>query len=98
MCSLLQVIYTAITLYIYVIIAAAIFSWLVAFNVVNTRNQAVSMIGETLWRLTDPILRQIRRFLPNLGGLDISPIILILVLILIQTLITNNLSSCFGLF
>ncbi|MGE0231512.1 MAG: YggT family protein [Flavobacteriaceae bacterium] len=73
-----------IDVYIWVLIASAIFSWLVAFNVVNTRNQVVHTIGETLWRLTEPALRPIRRLLPNLGGLDISPVILIIILIVIQ--------------
>ena len=73
-----------IKLYIWVLIASAIFSWLVAFNVVNTRNQVVHTIGEFLWRATEPALRPIRRFLPNLGGLDISPVILIILLIVIQ--------------
>ena len=73
-----------INLYIYVLIASAVFSWFVAFNVVNTRNQVVHTIGEFLWRATEPALRPIRRVLPNLGGLDISPVILVIILIVIQ--------------
>ena len=53
----------------------AIFSWLVAFNVVNTRNHVVAMIGDFLYRITEPALRPIRNVLPNLGGIDISPVI-----------------------
>ncbi|MGE0844751.1 MAG: YggT family protein [Flavobacteriaceae bacterium] len=82
--SIVDGIVLLIDVYIWVLIASAIFSWLVAFNVVNTRNQVVHTIGETLWRLTEPALRPIRRLLPNLGGIDISPVILIILLIVIQ--------------
>jgi len=87
MLSLLSLIVTIIQIYIYILIASAILSWLIAFNVVNTRNQFVSMIADALWRLTEPVLRPIRQFLPNLGGIDISPVVLILLLIFIQNLI-----------
>ncbi len=76
--ALFLVIDLALELYIWVVIAAAIFSWLVAFHVVNTRNQVVGMIGELLYRITEPVLRPIRNMLPNLGGIDISPVILFL--------------------
>jgi YggT family protein len=82
-----MVILLALQLYIWVVIAAAIFSWLVAFNVVNTRNQFVGAIGEFLYRVTEPVLRPIRNMLPNLGGIDISPIILFLIIIFIQYVI-----------
>ena len=72
--ALFLVIDLALDLYIWIVIAAAIFSWLVAFNVVNTRNQVVGMIGEFLYRITEPALRPIRNLLPNLGGIDISPV------------------------
>ncbi len=85
--ALLDVIMIALNLYVWVIIASAIFSWLYAFNVVNPRNQFVAMIGEMLYKLTEPALRPIRRFLPNLGGLDISPVILILLVFLVQRII-----------
>ena len=83
----LWLIHTVITLYIWILIAAAILSWLVAFNVVNPYNQIVRNIGEILHRLTEPLLRPIRNFLPNLGGIDISPVILILLLLFIERLI-----------
>jgi YggT family protein len=73
-----------INLYMYLLIASAIFSWLIAFNVVNTRNQFVAAIAEFLYRITEPVLGPIRRRLPNFGGLDISPIIAFFVLWLIQ--------------
>lgn len=87
--SLISLIYTVIQLYIYILIASAVLSWLIAFNVVNMRNQVVAMIAEALWRLTEPALRPIRRYLPNLGGLDISPVVLILLLIFLQNLLVE---------
>lgn len=80
MLALIQTIVMALDLYWWVIIASAIFSWLYAFNVVNSRNQFVGSIGNMLYRLTEPALRPIRRFIPDLGGIDISPIILLLIL------------------
>ena len=85
--ALFYVIDLALELYIWVVIAAAIFSWLVAFHVVNTRNQAISMIGEFLYRITEPALRPIRNILPNLGGIDISPVILFLIIIFLRYVI-----------
>ena len=67
-------------LYSYVIIANVLVSWLVAFNILNTQNRFVNSILEMTYRLTDPILNKIRSFLPNLGSLDISPIILLLLI------------------
>ena len=87
--ALFLVIDLALEIYIWIVIAAAIFSWLVAFNVVNTRNQAIGMIGEFLYRITEPVLRPIRNFLPNLGGIDISPVIVILIIIFLQSVITR---------
>lgn len=84
---LFNVIQIALVLYLWAIIGSAILSWLVHFGVVNTRNQFVSMIGEFLWRITEPALRPIRRFMPNLGGIDISPIVLILVIYFIRDLL-----------
>ena len=96
MYSLLLLISTVIQLYIYVLIAAAVLSWLIAFNVVNTRNQAVAMIAETLWRLTEPVLAPIRRFLPNFGGLDLSPVVLILLLYFLRMLLFELFASLIG--
>ena len=86
--AILDVILIVIDIYIYVVIAAAVFSWLVAFNVVNMRNQFVGSIGEFLYRATEPVLGPIRRALPSLGGLDISPIVLILIIMFLQRVIT----------
>ena len=90
---LLQVLSVALTIYVYMVIGSAILSWLVHFGVLNTRNQVVSLIGEFLWRVTEPALRPIRRFMPNLGGIDISPIILILIIYFLQMVLQNVLVS-----
>jgi YggT family protein len=87
MLSLLGLISTVIQIYIYILIAGAVLTWLIAFNVVNTRNQAVATIADALWRLTEPVLAPIRRFLPNFGGLDISPVVLILLLYFARNLL-----------
>ncbi|RAI45310.1 YggT family protein [Rhodoplanes roseus] len=92
MIEFLGFISTLLTLYVYILIASAVLSWLIAFNVVNTRNQAVSMIGEFLYRITEPVLRPIRRVMPDLGGIDISPVIVILVIFFIQSVILPNLA------
>lgn len=86
---LFNVIQIALWLYLWAIILSAILTWLVHFGVINTRNQFVSMIGEFLWRITEPALRPIRRFMPNLGGIDISPIILILVIYFVRDILGN---------
>ena len=76
-----------INLYIYLLIASAVLSWLIAFNVVNTRNQFVAAVAEFLYRITEPVLAPIRRVLPAMGGLDLSPIVLILIIMFIQRVI-----------
>jgi YggT family protein len=85
--AILDVILLILNLYVWVIIAGAIFSWLVAFNVVNPRNQFVMTFSNVLYQLTEPLLRPIRRFMPNLGAIDISPIILLLGIFLLQRII-----------
>ena len=85
--ALLDVILIALNIYMWIVIAAVVLSWLVAFNVVNTRHPFVANVAEFLYRITEPVLRPIRNMLPNLGGVDISPIILFLIIILIQRVI-----------
>ena len=85
--ALLDVILIVLQVYVWLLIAAAVLSWLVAFNVVNTRNQFVASVAEFLYRITEPVLAPIRSFMPSLGGLDISPIILILIIMFIQRVI-----------
>lgn len=74
----LWLILTVINIYFWIILAMVILSWLVAFNVVNRSNPYVRQIGYALERLTEPLLRPIRRFLPDLGGIDLSPIVLLI--------------------
>lgn len=78
---------TIIQIFVWLLIANAILSWLVAFNVINTRNQFVATVGEFLYKITEPVLRPIRGVIPSFGGIDISPIILILLLFFVQNLI-----------
>ena len=87
MYSFLTLLTQIIQLYIWIIIISAILSWLIAFNVVNTQNRFVYSVVDILHRLTDPVLMPIRRILPNMGGIDISPVVLILLLIFAQNLL-----------
>ena len=84
MIAIFYLVLQILKLYSYVVIANVIVSWLIAFNVLNTGNRFVYAILELSYRLTDPILVKIRRFLPNLGSLDISPIILLLLIWFIE--------------
>ena len=79
-------------IYKWIVIAAVIMSWLVNFNVVNIRNQFVRMIVSTLYAMTEPVFKQIRRVLPTMGGLDLSPIVVLLLIFFIQNwLLTGRL-------
>ena len=89
--ALLDVIMLILDFYVYVLIGSAILSWLMAFNVVNTRNDFVAKIYEVLYRLTEPVLAPIRRFIPPFGGLDLSFMVLWFLIIFIQKLIVYNL-------
>jgi YggT family protein len=91
MVAIVRLIDTIITLYIWLLIAQAILSWLIAFNVINNYNQFVSRVIEFLWRITEPALRPIRRFVPLIGGVDVSPIVLILLLYFLRDLIRYDL-------
>ena len=76
-----------ITIYLWIIIINAVLSWLVAFNVLNTQNRFVFSILDTTYKLTDPVLSKIRRFIPMFGSIDISPVILILILMFLRNII-----------
>ena len=76
-----------ITIYLWIIIINALLSWLVAFNILNTQNRFVYSALEVTYKLTDPALNRIRRFLPTFGSIDISPIILILALMFLRNII-----------
>src|SRR5262249_53612737 len=91
MIALANLLNTVITIYIWVLIASAILSWLIAFNVINTRNPFVYRLGEFLYRITDPALRPIRNVLPSFGGIDVSPVVLILALVFVRDLINEYL-------
>jgi YggT family protein len=86
---LIRILLIAIDFYIWLVIIGAILSWLVAFNVVNTSNRVVYLIGDFLYRITEPALRPLRRIIPNLGGIDISPVVLIFALIFLQMVLGN---------
>lgn len=84
---LLQVVSIALNLFLWALIISAVMSWLVAFNVINTHNRVVYMIGDFLHRITEPALRPIRSVVPVMGGVDLSPMVLILVIIFLQGVI-----------
>ena len=84
--AVLTLVSQLIEFYIWIIIASAVLSWLVAFDVINMRNRFVFMIGDALNRMTEPVYRRIRRFLPDMGGLDLSPLVLIFGLVCLRNL------------
>src|ERR1700686_3120132 len=88
--AVLHLILLVIRIYIWILIAQAILSWLLAFGVINRYNRTVSVIGDFLYRITEPLLRPIRSILPNFGGLDISPVVLILILYFLRILIDED--------
>jgi YggT family protein len=96
MVRLIEFIDYVLGLYIIVIFAMAILSWLIAFNVVNTHNRAVYTIADVLYRLTEPALRPIRNLLPNLGGIDVSPIILFLIILFFRSVVLGSLHDYFS--
>ena len=87
--SLLQLLDTLINLYIWALIISVVLNWLVQFNVVNTSNRFVYMAGDFLYKITEPALGRIRRVLPNLGGIDLSPLVLILGLVFLRNLLSE---------
>ncbi|MFD0917266.1 YggT family protein [Pseudahrensia aquimaris] len=91
MFAVLNLINTVLTLYIYVIFAMVVMSWLFAFNVINPRNQFVAAVDRVVNGLTEPLLAPIRRFMPNLGGIDISPILLLLAIFFLRDFISKDL-------
>jgi YggT family protein len=85
--AILDIVLAALDLYKFVVVAGAILSWLIAFGVVNFRNEIVRTVWNLFLAVTEPFLRPIRRFLPNTGGVDISPIILLLAVMLVERII-----------
>ena len=90
--ALLNLISTLITIFIWLLIAQAVLSWLLAFGVVNRYNRVVASASDFLWRITEPLLRPIRSVLPDLGGIDISPVVLILILYFLRDLMFEYLA------
>jgi YggT family protein len=90
--AILWLVNTIITIYVWLLIAQAVLSWLLAFGVINRYNRTVSVIGDFLYRVTEPALRPIRSMLPNFAGVDISPVVLILILYFLQILINEDLA------
>ncbi len=83
----LQVLDVALSLYMWVLIVMVVLSWLVAFNIINTHSQFVRAVGNALHQLTEPLLRRIRRFIPSAGSLDLSPLVLMLLIMLVRLII-----------
>ena len=90
MISLAILVDKVIDIYTWIVIASAIMSWLVAFGVVNTRNQFIHWVVDFLYRVTEPALRPIRRILPNLGGLDLSPLVVLLIIRILRSIVIPN--------
>lgn len=89
----LQTLFVIIDLYVWIVLAGVVLSWLTAFGVLNTQNKAVYLIGDFIYRVTEPVLRPIRNILPDFGAVDLSPIALILALMFLQTFIDRLASS-----
>ncbi len=87
--ALLELIYAILDFYIWALIIGAVMSWLVAFNIINTHNRLVQVVGDFLYRITEPLLRPIRRIVPMMGGLDLSPLVLIFIIMFLQSFIRH---------
>jgi YggT family protein len=96
MAALLWLIDSLLELYMWIIIIQVVLSWLVAFNVVNTRNRVVYAVGDALFRLTEPVMGPVRRLLPNLGGIDVSPIVVLLLIAFVRKLLADNAGALVG--
>ena len=91
--SVLILLDSVITIYIWILIINALLSWLIAFNVLNTSNRLVYSLLDISYKITDPLLKSIRNFLPNLGNIDVSPVVLILLLMFVRNLIFEYLAQ-----
>jgi YggT family protein len=95
MLELIQFIYWLLEIFIFILLASVIMSWLIAFDVVNRRNPTVAMISDFFYQLTEPALRPIRRRLPHFGPVDISPLVLLIIIVFIQMVILPNIAKLF---
>ena len=93
MYALFTLLDTIINIYLWIVIASVIFSWLIAFGIINQTSQFVRIVGDFLYKATEPVLAPIRKILPNLGALDFSPLVLILLLYFIRNLIIVDLGN-----
>lgn len=91
MTALVLLIDQILSIYTYIVIASAVFSWLFAFGIVNPRNQIVAGIYEVCWKLTEPLLSRIRNLLPSMGGVDLSPVVLLLAIFFVRNLLRTGL-------
>ena len=91
--ALIDILNIVLSLYVWILIVGAVLSWLVAFDVVNTRNRLVQVVGDFCFRLTEPVLKHIRRFVPPIGGMDLSPVVLIFAIWFIRFFLMHLLVS-----
>ncbi len=89
--NLLLFIYELLSIYLFLLFVSAVLSWLVVFNIVNTRHPAVSIISDILYRITEPFLKPIRRYVPNAGGLDLSFVVLFVIVWFIRDVVIRSL-------
>lgn len=94
--ALFYLIITLINLYQFILILTVIFSWLIAFNVINTHNQFVAIVSDVLHRLTEPVLGRVRNVIPAVGGIDLSPLIVLIGLQVLKVLIIQDLAPALG--
>ena len=96
MIALFQTLYFILDIAWFIVIASAIFSWLFAFNIINSSNQFVGQIGSMLYQLTEPMYRPIRSFMPNFNGIDLSPIVVLVIIFFLQRFIATSLIPMFA--
>lgn len=94
--AVLDVVLLALQIYVWILIASAVLSWLIAFNVINTRNQFVAQVWRIINAITEPILKPIRRVIPPMGGLDLSPIVVFIIIFFLQNFIARDLPRMLG--
>ncbi len=98
MAAVFWLIDTILSLYWWIVIISVVLSWLFAFNVINSGNQFVRMVSDFVYQATEPLLSRIRRFMPNLGTIDISPIVLLLAITFLQIFLRTSIAPALGIF
>ena len=88
--ALATLIDTVVSIYIYILIATAVLSWLISFNVINVKSRPVYVVMAFLYRITEPVLRPLRRIIPSIGGIDVTPVIVILILHFVRQVVVDN--------